>query len=158
MNIQTPSPTLHAQLLQKLDCIQMTLVAFVPAARDNASMRWPMAILFACFLCTTSARAVRELVVIEEPEAAQRVEGIVLDPTGAPIADMTVTDRTDDCKTVLRTTTTGSKGHFHFSKQRGKTVYCLRFDHTLWNPLQIKLRLDKHAPQREITARPEIGG
>lgn len=109
-------------------------------------------------LVAASAHAVRELVEIEEPQAAQRVEGIVLDPTGAPIADMTVTDRAEGCQVVLRSTKTDSKGHFRFSKQRGKTVYCLRFDHPLWNPLQMKLKLDKHAPQRGITARPEIGG
>ena len=71
---------------------------------------------------------------------------------------MTVTDRTEDATAVLRSTKTDAKGHFRFSIQRGKTVYCLRFDHPLWNPLQIRLKLDKHAPQRGITAKPEIGG
>jgi hypothetical protein len=71
---------------------------------------------------------------------------------------MTVTDRTENGAAVLRTTKTDRKGYFHFSSQRGKTVYCLRFDHPLFNPLQLTLKLDKHAPQRGITAKPEIGG
>ena len=71
---------------------------------------------------------------------------------------MTVTDRTENGVAVLRTTKTDSKGQFHFPSQRGKTAYCLRFDHPLFNPLQLTLKLDKHAPQRGIMARPEIGG
>jgi len=97
-------------------------------------------------------------VIIEEPQLAQRVEGVVLDPNDDPIADITVTDRTENCVAVLRSTRTDSKGHFHFPTERGKTVYCLRFDHPLWNPLQLTLKLDRHAPQRVITAKPHIGG
>ena len=121
-------------------------------------MRRVIAIALACAFFVASARAVRELVVIEEPQLAQRVEGTILDPSGAPIPDMTVTDRTENGVAVLRTTKTDSKGHFQFSSQRGKTAYCLRFDHLLFNPLQLTLKLDKHAPQRGITARPQIGG
>jgi hypothetical protein len=104
------------------------------------------------------ANAVREIVIIDQPQLAQRVEGVVLDPNGSPIPDMTVTDRTGNGEAVLRTTKTDDKGHFHFPAQRGKNSYCLRFDHPLWNPLQLTLKLDKHAPQRGITAKPEIGG
>lgn len=59
---------------------------------------------------------------------------------------------------VLRSTTTDSKGHFRFARQLGKTVYYLRFDHAAFNPLELRLKLDKNVPQRAITARPEIGG
>jgi hypothetical protein len=111
-----------------------------------------------CAFFVTSAKAVRELVVIEELQPAQRVEGVVLDPSGSPIPNMTVTDRTEKWVAVLRSTTTDSNGHFRFSSQRGKRVYYLRFDNALFNPLQLRLKLDKKAPQRAITARPEIGG
>jgi len=79
-------------------------------------------------------------------------QGVVLDPSGAPIPDMTVTDRTEDGVAVLRSTKTDSKGHFRFSAQRGKRVHCLRFDHPWFNPLQVRLKLEKNAPQRGITA------
>ena len=121
-------------------------------------MRHVLAVAISCMLLAPSALAVRELVIIDEPQSAQRVEGIVLDRSGAPIADVIVTDRSDDCAAILRSTQTDSTGHFRFPRQHGKTVYCLNFDHPLWNPLQIKLKLDKHAPRRRITARPEIGG
>jgi len=117
-----------------------------------------IAITLTCAFFVTSAKAVRELVVIEELQPAQRVAGVVLDPSGAPIPGMTVTDRADEWGAVLRSTTTDSTGHFRFSQRRGKSVYYLRFDSTLFNPLQLRLKLDKNAPQRSITARPEIGG
>jgi hypothetical protein len=125
---------------------------------DNASMRWLMAVALACAFFVASAKAVRELVIIERPQLAQKLEGVVLDPSGAPIPDMTVTDRTENGTAALRTTKTDAKGRFHFATQRGKTFYCLRFDHPLWNPLQLTVKIDKHAPERGITARPEIGG
>ena len=121
-------------------------------------MRRVITIALACTFFAASAMAVCQLVVIEEPQPAQRVEGVALDTNGNPIPDMTVTDRTEDGAAVLRTTKTDSKGHFHFPSQRGKSAYCLRFDHPLWNPLQLTLKLDEHAAQRGITARPQIGG
>jgi hypothetical protein len=95
---------------------------------------------------------------MEEPLPAQRVEGVVLDPVDEPIPDMTVSDCTPEWAAVLRTTTTDSKGRFRLSRQPGKSVYYLRFDHRLFNPLGLKLKLDKNAPQRGIIARPHIGG
>ena len=133
-------------------------VASRAALTNNPSMRRLIVIALTSAFLVAPAQAVRELVVIEEPQLAQRVEGIVLDPSGAPIADMTVTDRSENGVAVLRATKTDSKGRFHFPSQRGKTTYCLRFDHPLWNPLQLTLKLDKRAPQRGITAKPEIGG
>ena len=120
-------------------------------------MRRLIVLGLACAFFASPANAVRELVIVEEPQSAQRVEGVVLDPNENPIAGM-VTDRAEGCQVVLRSTKTDSKGHFRFPKQHGKTVYCLRFDDPLWNPLQMKLKLDKYASQRGITARPEIGG
>ena len=128
------------------------------AIPDNSSVHRATAIALICAFFVTSAKAVRELVVIEELQPAQRVEGVVLDRSGAPIPNTTVTDRTEEWVAVLRSTTTDSNGHFRFSSQRGKSVYYLRFDNALFNPLQLRLKLDKKAPQRAITARPEIGG
>src|SRR5947209_19961293 len=56
-------------------------------------MRRLIEIALTCALLVASAKAVRQLVIIEEPQLAQRVEGIVLDPSGAPIPDMVMTDR-----------------------------------------------------------------
>jgi len=65
-------------------------------------MRRVIAIALTWAFLLTSAKAVRELVIVEELQPAQRVEGVVLHPSGAPIADMTVTDRTEDgCGTAF---------------------------------------------------------
>jgi len=125
---------------------------------DNRSVHRAAAIAVICAFFVSSAKAVRELVTIDELQPAQRVEGVVLDPSGAPIPNMTVTDRSEEWVAILRSTTTDSNGHFRFSSQRGKSVYYLRFDNALFNPLQLRLKLDKKAPQRGITVKPEIGG
>lgn len=117
-----------------------------------------LAIVLTCAFFVASGQASRQLVIIEEPQSTQKLEGVVLDPSGAPIPDVTVTDRTENCASVLRSTKTDVNGRFHFRKQRGKSVYCFRFDHPLWNPLQLTVKIDKHAPRRGITAKPEIGG
>ena len=121
-------------------------------------MRQALAVAFIWALLVISAKAVRELVEIEEPQPAHRVEGIVLDPSGAPIEGMTVTDRSEEWGAVLRSTTTNKKGRFRFSPQPSKTLYYLRFDHALFNPLQLKLKLDKKAENRAITVKAPIGG
>jgi hypothetical protein len=59
---------------------------------------------------------------------------------------------------VLRTTKADAKGHFSLPRQQGKTLYYLRFEAPAFNPLGLKLQLDKNSPQRGIVARPEIGG
>jgi hypothetical protein len=109
-------------------------------------------------LAVAPAVAVRTFVVIEDPFVAQRVDGVVLDSTDSPISGMTVSDCSPKWIKVLRETTTDSNGRFHFSRLQGKSTYFLRFDHPLWNPLGLRLKLDRRAPQPGIVARPEIGG
>jgi hypothetical protein len=109
-------------------------------------------------LMVVPADAVRVFVVVEEPLAAQRVEGVALDPTGAPISGLTVSDCSPNWAGVLRETTTDSNGRFRFSRRQGKSIYFLRFDHPNFNPLGLRLKLDVRATQRGIVARPDIGG
>jgi hypothetical protein len=125
---------------------------------DNHLVRYLTTIAIVSAFFATSASAVREFVILDEPLPAQRVEGVVLDPGGAPIPDMTVSDCAPEWAAVLRSTTTDSKGHFRLSREHGKSVYYLRFDHRLFNPLGLRLTLDKNASERGITARPHIGG
>jgi hypothetical protein len=107
---------------------------------------------------TTIAIAVRQVVILHDPQPAKCLEGVVLDPTGAPIPFMTVNDRAEDWGTVLRSTTTDSERRFGFPSLPGKTIYHLSVEHPLFNPLWLKLKLDKHAPDRGITVKAPIGG
>ena len=52
-------------------------------------------IAITCLFLLAHCAAVRELVIIEKPQPAQHVEGTVFDPSGAPVPDMTVTDRSE---------------------------------------------------------------
>ena len=116
------------------------------------------AVVLSCLAITPCARAVRELVVLEEPQPAQRVQGIVVDVSGAPIPGMTVTDCTNQWAKALRSAKTDAEGRFHFSQQLGKSLYYLRFDHPGFNPLELQLKLDKHSANQSIRVCAPIGG
>jgi hypothetical protein len=125
---------------------------------NNRAVRRAASLFIVCLSLLASGMAVRQIVVIAIPQPAQQVEGIVLGPSDDPISGMTVSDCSQQWTAALRTTTTDNRGHFRFSKQPGKTLYYLRFDHPLWNPLELKLKLDKRAHESGITAKPQIGG
>jgi hypothetical protein len=55
-----------------------------------------------------------EIVEIEKPQVAKTVAGVANDPSGAALPDVTVEERSDDWKTVLRSTQNDEKGRFHF--------------------------------------------
>lgn len=52
---------------------------------DNRPVLRAVAIAVVCAFFVSSAKAVRELVTIDELQPAQRVEGVVLDPSGASL-------------------------------------------------------------------------
>src|ERR1700722_1744824 len=89
--------------------------------------------------------AQNQLVEIETPQLAKSVAGVVNDPSGAVLPTVTVEERSEDWKTVLRSTETDGNGRFHFSSNRNKTIYYLQFSLAGFNPLRIKLQLDKKA-------------
>ncbi|MGA9155940.1 MAG: carboxypeptidase-like regulatory domain-containing protein [Candidatus Sulfotelmatobacter sp.] len=97
------------------------------------------------FLFTLGAVAQMEIVEIEKPQFAKSVAGIVMDPSGAVMAGVTVEERSEDWKTVLRSTETSDKGRFHFSPTNAKTVYYLEFSRSGFNWVRLKLQLDKKA-------------
>jgi hypothetical protein len=103
-----------------------------------------------------SLRAVAQntIVEIEELQFAKSVAGIVTDPSHAAIGSVTVEERTEDWKKVLRTTETDDKGRFRFkvhSKGRfrfpapTKPVYYLEFSRSGFKRVRLKLQLDKKA-------------
>jgi hypothetical protein len=105
-------------------------------------------------LFSLRAVAQTEIVEIEEPQFAKSVAGIVTDPSGAVIGSVTVEERTDDWKKVLRTTETDDKGRFRFHVRskgrfrfpaRTKPVYYLEFSRSGFNRVRLKLQLDKKA-------------
>jgi hypothetical protein len=83
-----------------------------------------------------------QLIEIEELQLSKSTAGIVIDPSGAAIPNVTIEERSDDWKVVLRTTQTDEKGRFHFSRDPKRVVH-LEFSTPGFNRLRIRVRLDK---------------
>lgn len=94
-----------------------------------------------------------EIVQIEKPQVAKMVAGIVNDPSGAALPDVTVEERSADWKTVLRSTRTDERGRFHFLRSE-KTVYYLEFSRSGFNWVRIKLEIQKKAKRLVIVTMP----
>ena len=86
-----------------------------------------------------------QTIEIEKPQSAKLVGGIVTDPSGAAVPDVIVEERSQDWETVLRSTETDKNGRFKFPATPKKAVYYLQFLRSGFDPLRIKLRLDKKA-------------
>jgi hypothetical protein len=101
-----------------------------------------------------SAIAQMEIVEIEKPQPAKSVAGVVLDPSGAALPGVTVEERSEDWKSVVRSTGTDEKGRFHFSRARKKSVYYLQFSRSGFNWLRLKLQLDRTAKTAVVVKMP----
>ena len=105
-------------------------------------------------LFSLGAFAQMEIVEIEKPQPARSVAGLVSDPSGSALPNVTVEERSEDWKTVLRSTETDDKGRFHFSKTPRKTTYRLQFGCSGFNWVRITLRLDKKAATAVVVKMP----
>ena len=108
-------------------------------------MRSALCRITVLFLLSLSAVAQMEIVEIEKPQPAKSVAGIVSDPSGSALLGVTIEERSDDWKSVLRSTETDDQGRFHFSATPKKTLYHLQFGRSGFNWLRITLKLDKKA-------------
>jgi len=112
--------------------------------------------LFACLtFLSVGVAGQMAIVEIEKPQVAKTVAGVVNDPSGAALPDVTVEERSADWKTVLRSTKTDERGRFHFSRG-AKTVYYFEFSRSGFNWLRIKLEIQKKA-KRLVTVTMPIG-
>jgi hypothetical protein len=95
-------------------------------------------------------------VTIEAPQRSKHIAGVVNDPSGAALPGVTVEERSDDWKIVLRSTETDELGKFHFERTGNKKIYHLEFSRSGFNWLRITLELDKRGT-RSISVRMPIG-
>ena len=89
-----------------------------------------------------SAAAQMQLVEVEEVQLSKSSAGVVIDPSGATISNVTIEERSDDWKIVLRTTHSDEEGRFHFSWHPNRIVH-LEFSSPGFNRLRIRVRLDQ---------------
>jgi hypothetical protein len=83
-----------------------------------------------------------QLIEIEQLQLSKSTAGVVIDQSGAAIPNVTVEERSNDWKVLLRTTHTDEKGRFHFSRDPKRVVY-LEFSSPGFDRLRIRVRLDK---------------
>jgi hypothetical protein len=88
------------------------------------------------------ALAQYQLIEIEELQLSKTNAGVVVDPSGAAIPNVTIEERSDDWKIVFRTTRSDEKGRFHFSRDPNRVVR-LEFSSPGFDRLRIRVRLDK---------------
>jgi hypothetical protein len=72
------------------------------------------------FLFSFSAVAQMEIVEIEKPQLAKSIAGVVSDPSGAALPGVTVEQRSDDWKKVIRSTRRTTTVDFIFQPVRRK--------------------------------------
>ena len=95
-----------------------------------------------------------ETIEIETPQKAKRIAGVVTDPTGYPLSEVTVEERSDDWRTVLRSTETDEHGKFHFSTSRNKKVYHLEFVRSGFKWVRITVELEKKGARSIVVSLP----
>lgn len=117
------------------------------------------------FFVLPSTRAQYELIIIEKPFSSHSLSGVVVDPTGAPIAGAVV----EECKapftpiearnaqgkptgeilhgdctqgSIVATKETNAHGHFSLPKAKeGKQTYYLHVSSPGFDPMQITVKL-----------------
>jgi|1185.fasta_scaffold128479_2 hypothetical protein len=109
--------------------------------RAIASFRKSTIVAIVCML-NLCAAAQMQLIEIEELQLSKSSAGVVIDPSGATIPHVTIEERSDDWKIVLRTTHSDEEGRFHFSRHSSRVVH-LEFSCPGFNRLRIRVRLDK---------------
>lgn len=117
-------------------------------------MRHTLFTFWCLLLLTLGISAQHEIVEIEQPQSAKAVAGVVVDPSGAPLSGVTVEERSEDWKAVLRSTETDENGRFHFKPSQNKTVYYLYLSRYGFNWLRIKLQLSKTAKSPLVVKMP----
>ena len=95
------------------------------------------------------AAAQWQLIEIEELQLSKSSAGVVIDPSGATIPQVTIEERSDDWKIVLRTIQSDEQGRFHFARHPNRVVH-LEFSSPGFNRLRIRVRLDKKGDAKLI--------
>lgn len=106
-----------------------------------ASLRKSTIVAIVCVLNLWAA-AQMQLIEIQELQLSRSSAGVVIDPSGATIPHVTIEERSDDWKIVLRTTFSDEEGRFHFSRHPNRVVH-LEFSSPGFNRLRIRVRIDK---------------
>ncbi|MGB6193847.1 MAG: carboxypeptidase-like regulatory domain-containing protein [Terracidiphilus sp.] len=107
-------------------------------------------------LFTENAYATYEIVEIEKPFYVRSLAGEALDPTGAPVSGVEVSDCDQGFTKVITATRSDEKGRFILPVS-GVSVHYLSFRALGFNPLRITVIIRNTAPKR-LRIKLPIGG
>jgi hypothetical protein len=101
-------------------------------------------VLFVLYMALfSSAFAGVETVEIGKIQIARTLTGTVVDPSDSALPGVQVLEVSSDWQTVLRTTTTDSSGKWLLAPVPKQQVYYLRFVAYGFNPLQVRVELNR---------------
>jgi hypothetical protein len=96
-----------------------------------------------CAAIFPSAFAQSQTVEIAKIQTAKALAGTVVDPVDSVVQGVQVLEVSSDWQTVLRITTTDSNGKWSLEPVPKQQVYYLRFVANGFNPLQVRVRLNR---------------
>jgi hypothetical protein len=91
------------------------------------------------------ARAGVELLILEKPMQAEKLAGVVVDSTGAPVSGVTIEDCNSAFDRVLQSTTTDATGHFAFPAAKIGTTHHLHVQMNGFDPMHITVIMKRPA-------------
>ncbi|MGA2834302.1 MAG: carboxypeptidase-like regulatory domain-containing protein [Terracidiphilus sp.] len=97
------------------------------------------------FIFALPALAGVELLILEKPMCAEKLAGVVVDSTGAPVSGVTIEDCDPAFNRVLLSTTTDSTGHFAFLEAKTGTTHYLHVQANGFDPMRITVVLRRFA-------------
>jgi hypothetical protein len=98
--------------------------------------------LFLMFLAVSAhPRAQVVLITFDHPFQAQKLAGVVLDPTGASVMGVLIEDCDPTFKRVRASTRTDENGRFAFRKGKAGTIHFLRVSKDGFDPMRMTVQL-----------------
>jgi hypothetical protein len=101
------------------------------------------ALLVVFMAICSSSLAQYQTVEIGEIQVARTLTGTLVDPVDSAVPGVHVLELSSDWQTVLRTTTTDSKGRWSLPPRPGQLVYYLRFVADGFDLLQVRVQLNR---------------
>jgi hypothetical protein len=99
--------------------------------------------VFSATLCTASANAQYQTVMLARVQTARSLAGVVVDPEGGVIAGATVELCSHDWKDCHTKATAGPDGRFAMVPRQWQKLYYLRFSADGFDPLEFKARVNR---------------
>lgn len=106
----------------------------------NLLVRLAVLVGLLCFSAIIEAQY--QVIQLADVQLAKSVGATIEDPTGDPVPKAVVQEFSADWNTVLRSTSTDTKGKFSFAPAPGRTLYFIQISASGFDPLRFRLKVD----------------